>query len=222
MNPRGVLLCGLLAVCITVLAGPAGGGDKDAKKYDSPQTVFDAATKAAKDKDWKTLHGCLTRDSRDVLTGQIAFLGLFFRGVAGKVDPSGKAAEKLAPLETIYKKHGLTKEVLEKMKKDSPKASQDPKEEAKAMKKLAEPIKDQVGFITAVLKVLDEANPKQQKNPLGDAKLKDVKVDGDKATGTQVTKSGDKEKEQTVTFVKEGGGWRMVLPLPQMGGKPGG
>jgi hypothetical protein len=217
MNPRGVLLGGLLTACV---AAAAGGDDKPAKKYDSPQAVFDAATAAAKKKEWRAFHGCLTKDSGDVLAGQIAFLGLMIRGFA-ELDKTGKTKEKLEPLEKIYEKHGLTREVLEKMKKDA-KPSKDPKEMALAMKKLAGPIKDKAGFINEVLGLLDKVNPNKEKNPLEDAELKGVKIDGDRATGTSVTKSEGKAKEDKLTFLKEGGGWKLEMPepKPKAGGKP--
>jgi hypothetical protein len=212
MSSRNVLLGGLLAGLV-VLAGAAGGGDKSNKKYDSPKAVFEAAVNAVKKKDWKTFYACLTKDGQETMTGQVAFVGLMVRGFA-EFDKTGKTKEKMAPLTKILDKHGLTTETLDKMKKEAPKPSKDPKEMAKAFRALAAPVKNKAGFISEVLEFLDKASTKKQQNPLENATLKDVKVDGDRATATVVTKKGDEKTEEKITFVKTGGSWKMDMPLP--------
>src|SRR5262249_35357412 len=127
------------------------------KVYKKPEDVFDAAKKAAKDGNYKAFHATLTPDSADLMVGQLALVGVVMKGVAD-FDKTGKAKEQMKPLFDALKKHGLTDEVLKKMKPLDPKASQ--KEQLKALKKMIEPIKKQPEFVQDVMNAMKKINPK--------------------------------------------------------------
>ena len=71
-------------------------------------------------------------------------------------------------------------------------------------------------------RVTIDAEAKRLDVHLEDAELKGVKIDGDRATGTSVTKSEGKDKEDKLTFHKEGGSWKIEMPEPKQkaGDKP--
>ena len=86
---------------------------------------------------------------------------------------------------------------------------------AEIMKKLAAPIKDKPAFIADMLDALEEMGSEESKGmSLGDATLKDVKIDGDTAKGT-IVKKGD--KEEPIHFQKIDGGWLVELPMENTG-----
>ena len=127
------------------------------------------------------------------------------------LDKEGKMKDKIADLDRIMDKHGLTKEAMAKLM-----PTKDPKEIEKNNKAITTIVKDKPAFVGDVMKWLESANPGKSKGgPLDEATLKDLKVDGNKATGTVLTKTGDKEKEEPMEFAKVGGGWRIVLPEPK-------
>ena len=58
---------------------------------------------------------------------------------------------------------------------------------------------------------------KDQEEAIG-GELKDLKIDGDKATATLVRKKGGKDAQEPIEFRKVGGGWKLELPERPMGG----
>ena len=185
--------------------GLTNAGAQDADRA-SPQAVFDAAVKASKAKDFKAFAACLTPESQGKLARQLAGLGIMLKSFSA-FDKEGKMKDKIAALDKLMDKHGLTKEAIEKLK-----TSKDPKDLENNNKVIATAIKDKPAFVGDFMKWLDASNPGKNKGgPLDEATLKDVKITGDKAAGMVVTK----EKEEPMKFAKLGGGWRIVLPEPQ-------
>src|SRR5207249_800354 len=125
------------------------------KVYKTPQDVFKAAQAAAKKNDLKTFYRLLTPESAERMASQMAMLGVMFKGFS-QLDE--KIAKQMKPIFEAMDKHGLTDEKLKKMKKIDPKA--DPKEQAKAMKQLVEPIKDKGAFFADMMAALKKVNPK--------------------------------------------------------------
>jgi len=202
MKARAVTF-GALAAALLVLSGDARG---QAKKYESPNAVFDAFQSSVKKKDWKTAYTCLTPDSGDRLAGQMIFVGAMIKSFAA-FDKTGKLAGLVKPIDAVFDKHGLTKESLAKAK-----PSKDPKEQDAALLKLARLVKDRAAFLGELMPVMEKLGSKKG-DELGKATLKDVKIDGDNATGTAVTEKGGVEKEEPLKFKKIGGGWRIDLPI---------
>ena len=205
MRPRAAVLTILLMAGVLGLSN-ARALDKEPAVFATPKAVFDAAVKASKAKDFKAFAAVFTPESQAKLAGQLAGLGVMFKAFSA-FDKEGKMKDKLADFDKIMDKHGLTKDVMGKLKQ-----TKDAKEIEANNKVIATAIKDKPGFVADVMKWLDAANPGKNKGgPLDEATLKDVKIDGNKATGTVVTK----EKEEPMEFAKVGGGWRIVLPEPK-------
>jgi hypothetical protein len=204
MVGRMSVLAGLMAAVVAASAAA------QAKVYETPQKVFDAATAAAKKGDMKAFFALLDPDSVNQLTAGMAVSATFVRGLAD-LDKTGKTKEALKPLEKVMDKHGLTAEATKKLKPIKP--EKDLQKLAKEAKPLLELIKDKPGFISDVLPVFEKLTKKGDGDDgfkaMGSAKLKDVKVDGDKATGTVVMKKGDEDKSEPIKFVKVGKGWRI-------------
>lgn len=217
----GAVLLGALAALPAAEAGERGG-----KVYKTPQEAFAALRAAAKKEDVRGMTQTLTRDTVDKMTGGLVFAALFIKGLTeafGKDDKTGKSKEVVESIDKLLAKHGLTKEkvdALEKQKDQSGKKG-DPKEMEAAMLKLAGLIKDRPGFLEDFMKVVKKMPGKQEGSPfseLAGAELKDLKVEGNTATGTVVSMKGGKEKRDPVRFKKEGDGWKIELDLQPKGG----
>jgi hypothetical protein len=210
MRPRAAVLTTLLLAGLLGLANAGAPAPEPVTGYASPKAVFDAAVKASKKKDFKAFATLLTPDSQGKLASQLAGLGLMFKAFSA-FDKEGKMKDKLADFDKIMDKHGLTKDVMGKLKQ-----TKDTKEIEANNKVIVAAVKDKPAFVGDVMKWLDAANPGKNKGgPLDEAELKDLKVTGDKATGTVVSKVGGKDKEEPMDFAKVGGGWRIVLPEPK-------
>jgi len=209
-----LLLVGAVSVAL------AGGRDP---VYKTPQAAFDAALKGFKNKDWKTIYGALTDESREKVASMAAFMPLMMKGFA-KLAPKDKQEEALAkfkPLDRILAKHGLTEAVLKKMEKENKGTeAKDPKAMEQAMKKLLEPIKDRAAFVAEMMTALDKMMGKQGGDVPEGAQLKDLKVEGDRAKGFLIAKKGDKQERIPVEFRRQGGGWRLEMPEGPKGPPP--
>src|SRR4051812_33982495 len=100
------------ALALALLAGVALAAEPPAAEpegsFGSPKAVFDAAVKASAKKDYKALLACMTPESRERFTGELAALGVMVRAVPL---PGGEKAvqDKLDGLDKIFAKHGLTR-----------------------------------------------------------------------------------------------------------------
>ncbi len=209
----GALLAASLA---NALAQPAP------KAYATPQAVFAAAHKAAQKDDWKTIYACITPESREAITGQLVSAGVLFKTFAAS-DKSGKFAELSKPFEAAFKKYGLTKDALDKLKPEKLGPDATPREQALAARKYATAVEanDRPAFVADMMKGMAKFDKKHKK--VGDATLKDVKITGNTATATSVEKKDDgTEKTEPVAFKKVGGGWLIEMPLDGPRKKGGG
>ncbi len=207
----GGALVAVLAVSLADAPAQPGRG----KVYATPQDVFAAADKAAKKDDWKALYSCLTPDSRETITGGLVFMGVMFKGFAA-AEKTDKAKESVKAIDATFKKYGLTKDALAKVKLDKfDKIDLDvpPKQKAVSYRKYATTVKDadRAAFVADMLKVIEKEDKKM---PKGKGALKDLKIEGDTARGTLVVKLDDgTESSEPITFKKVGGGWLMDVPL---------
>jgi hypothetical protein len=186
------------------------------KVYKTPQAVFDAAIAAAKKQDFKAFCECMDDESRDALAGQFAMMGMMVKSFS-EFDPKDKG--KAAPLDAILKKHGLTEEVMKKGPPNLPrpaKAPKGPDEQNKAMAEMARVmIKDRTGFIVEMLAALEKMGDKPKKSsPIfaGEVSLVDLKIDGNSAKGTLLTRENGKEDREPISFKKQGPTWKVVMP----------
>ena len=208
MRPRATVLTTILLGGLVCLSNAQA---QDAKKgYATPEAVFEAVVKASKKKDFEAFTACLTPASQDKLAGQLAGVGVMFKAFSA-FDKEGKMKDKIADLDKIMDKHGLTKDALGKLKQ-----TKDPKEIEQNNKVIAAIVKNKPGFVGEIMKWLDFDNPAKGKGgPFENAELEGLKVTGNKATAMVVTKIDGKEQKQPWEFAKIEGGWRMVLPEPK-------
>lgn len=213
MRYRIPLLGAILAVAMTSLVFAADEKPK-AVTYASPDAVFKAMGKAMEKDDYKTFSACLSTESLEALSGGMAVGGVFQVEFAKALDKSGKTLKKLEPIVAVLKKHGLTESVVKKMMEKMPKAKpKDKAEEMKLLREFSKPLKDKAGFLADYLAAMKKVEPGKGKlmAEVKDMKLENVKIDGNKATGSV----GEKDKKTEFTFVKEGGSWKVNMPLPK-------
>jgi hypothetical protein len=217
MKARCVALSALLLACFALSA--AAQKDKDEKPkdkekpkaYKTPQEVFDAFLTSLNKRDAKTFVACVDPDTLDQVAAFYAVQGLQRRQRAEGGTTASKLAKLWKPTLDVLNKHGLTAKATKDVKlgKDP-----SPAELAKAHAAVLPLLKDKAGFIVDYQNARDTELPKAKEDDLK-AKLRDVKINGDKATGTMVvTISVKEEKKDPVEFVKVGGGWKIV-PYPK-------
>jgi hypothetical protein len=239
--PHGILLAVTLLLTAPALARAGEGGE--GKTYKTPQAVFDAAKQAVAKENWKEFCGCLTKDSQTFLTGLLVLIGSQIEDAAmkgmGDKDEQTKALiknvikELLKPVMKVYAKYGVTEDHLNKVKgkinflKGAP---QDPLAIMKGLNEAAKPVKNQTAFISdfmAAFQTIQKMFGKGEKQgPVFDffpheGRLEDVKVEGDTAKGFVVRMKRGQEKREPMQFRKEGGSWKIDLPL-EPGGPKGG
>jgi hypothetical protein len=208
MVGRMSVLAGLMAAVVAASAAA------QAKVYKTPEEVFDASKAAAKKGDLKGFFALVEPDSVKQLSAGLAIAGVNLRNLAA----TGKVKKEVyQPILDVMDKHGLTADATKKVKPDP--MEKDPEKVLKAAKPLLELIKDKPAFAADVLKAFQKASGKDDADfkVLANAKLKDLKINGDKATGTVVNTIDGEEKKDPITFVKVGKGWMMKLDFT--GGK---
>ena len=85
------------------------------------------------------------------------------------------------------------------------------------MKELAVPIKDKPAFIGDMSAALEEMNPGESTTlSFQSATLKDVKIDGEKATGTITRTVKGRTGDQPIHFTKIDGGWLVDITANRM------
>src|SRR5262249_46649248 len=202
------VLAGLLAAVV------AASGAAQTKVYKTPEDVFDAAKAAAKKGDLKAYFALVEPESVKLVAAGLALTGVNMRALSasGKID---KDASK--PSLDVRDKHGLTADATKKVKPGP--MEKDAEKVIKAAKPLLGLIKDKSAFVADVLTASQKSSKKGDEDfkVLAKAKLKDVKIDGDKATGNVVNTIAGKERTDPITFVKVGKGWLIRLDI--LGGK---
>jgi hypothetical protein len=207
---RRILGLSLLALLVAFALGCKKDKDKDDKdgkggvEYKTPEEAFEAFKTAAKDKDHKKFMNCLTPESQEQMAAMLVFSASFMSGFA-EMDKTGEAKKKMKPIADVMEKHGLTEEVLKKQPEVKP-GKEDP---AKAMKPLLDLIKDKPAFCVDMLTAMDQTGQKGGfSEGAASATLKDVKIDGDTATGKV---SSEKKKDEPIEFKKIGNSWKIDL-----------
>jgi tricorn protease-like protein len=206
--------CASILACICVLSGCTNkNADKEVKggeqkTYETPQAVFDAAALAARKKDYQTAIECFTEESRNQLAEILLGAGMITRSF-GRFDKTEKAQEAMKLLDGVFQKHGLTKDVLDRLVK-MPRDQQ-----SDELKKL---IKDRSAFVADMMEIMPKISRKKKgsRSPMleGNDKLVDVKIDADTATGVVVMERAGKEDRKPLKFKKERGGWKIDFAYP--------
>jgi hypothetical protein len=178
------------------------------KLYKTPQAVYDAAMAAHKRKDYKTAIACFAPEAQKDTAAAMALNALNVK--AGNNEEIRKTFK---PLFDVLDKHGLT----EKAVKDVD-LGEDPRTVEKSREKLKKLIKKPAEFAVDYLKAQDKLGAGDRPGETK-SKLTDVKINGDKATGTvRIDFGGDREITQPVEFVKINGSWKLI-PEPKQKAK---
>lgn len=201
------LYVALLAMAPVALVGCGGGGGAGgaaAATYDTPQAVFDAAKAASEKNDYKTVVGLMTSDTVDNMAAGMVMVGAMIKGFGEMEGADEKGKKAAATVSKVFEKHGLTEDMMkEKEGEEPPENPEDAKAEMLKM------VKDRAGFAADMLAAMAESEGEAMLT--ADAKLTDVKIDGDKATGKiSMTKDGE-EDSKPIEFRKEGGGWKIHI-----------
>jgi hypothetical protein len=180
--------------------------------YKSPEEVFATAKAANAKEDQKGLYSCLTGESRDVVAGTMVLVASLHKAFAG-IDKDGKDEGKEKAIDEVFAKHGVTEAQLKSLQKYQPGNPNDPQAARKALKKLAELVKDRMAFLcdmTAALKKFDSS--KSDGLFAKDAVPRDLQVEGDYASATIVRVRNGEERRTPIAFRRVAGEWRIEIP----------
>jgi len=207
-----------------------GSGGLPSVSASTPQEAFDRFKAAMADEDEKTMLALLPPEQVDIAVEGPIMSGMSAVNRNYKFDTKGEAKKRDEETLAVLAKHGVSKEDLEKAPKEDFSGKFDFKkfhEQRKAhAKELAKKVSDKVGLILEMTELRkkgrkepDEKGKKREqerKDAIRAATLKDVKIDGDKATAKFVVKGKDfkgKEREEVVpiAFKKVGDNWRIDI-----------
>jgi hypothetical protein len=200
-----------LALALAAHGRPPLPPAKD-KVYKTPQAVFDAAMAASRKKDFKAAVTCLAPEAQKDMAAGFAYAALNIK--EGNTEEVRKGFK---PLFDVLERHGLTGKATKDIQ-----TGDDPKTAEKSRLALRRLIKDHAAFAAEYLAAQDKVGGGERR---GETKIRlaDLKIDGEKATGTMVVDfGGSEDKRLPVEFVKIGGGWKMIPePRPAAKGKEG-
>lgn len=181
-------------------AKPAAGGAA------TPEETFKLAQAAAEKGNWKGVVVHMTPESQEMFAGGLAFAGVMMQAFAELGGPEG--AKEAQKIKAVLAKHGLTEAAMKKLEGDD--SVKNPEE---AIKKIVAPIKDRGAFIGDMMTAFkDTKGFKENDSPISkDAKLKDVKIDGNNAKGTVEFEKNGEKTEDPIAFKKVNGKWLLDL-----------
>jgi hypothetical protein len=195
-----------------VFLGPGVLVDAGAPPYKSPEDVLAAAMKAVDKEDWRGFCLCLTEDSRVVMVGGMAQIGVFMKLSANFPGTKEEDKARFKAIDDVLKKHGLTEEHFSKLSKEPM-----PKDKAgmqAALRKIGAPVKDRAAFVADMMKTMKSLSKDGQSDfaAIKSAKLEELKVEGDTAKGVIVTQVNEKDKREPIEFRKVSGSWLIEIP----------
>jgi hypothetical protein len=181
---------GLMIVTLLLL-GASGCSSSTSSSSKSPEQVFDQMVEAAKKEDGKALMATLTKDSQKVITGTM---------VLKMMD--------IKEGEPVLKKYAINVDVVGEKQADG---NADAAGKIKSLRDIADLVKDAPGFVHDTIPVMKKVDPKSSPaTGMNEAKIKDIKVEGDTAKGTAEVEGQTVE----LPFVKEDGTWKIdLVPL---------
>ena len=187
-----------VAVAVVVVACGFVSGCADTR-FETPEATLQTAKVAFADNDYNKFCDCLSDDGRDQLAASMVFMG----GVM-QMGPESDEAKEVA---AVFKKHGLDKESRSKVTIDTSANEKDQKEQ---FKKLVAPIKDRSAFIVDMIAVIRKHSDKPDARLFeADAKLTDLKIDGQIATANVVQTRDGKQQTTPIKFAKNGSHWKI-------------
>jgi hypothetical protein len=195
MNQKSISLWTLVIVfflfSVPAFAGGKTGGD-------SPQAVFKAAQKAGAKKDFSTLAKLVAPSERAMLAFGADFgVDMFLSFYEGE-----KAAKLNKKYQKIQKKYKIKDDDGEKLQitQNTPQEVIDAHMRKRAEKKFGHV--DAVKFVPEVMGIVANMPEMAEQTFIPQGKIKDVKINGNHATG--------KVDGESISFIKEGGRWYLL------------
>lgn len=207
---RPTIAIACVALTLTCI-GCSGNG------FESPEACFKSIRTAAHNKDMGALAKCLDEESQNAMAGMLVMVGSMMKapGSMAAMMSGGKpedAQKGIDAIEAAFKKHGLTDELLQKEM-----AAMQSAGGAEGVTHLSTLVKDKPAFIADMYAAMQQlggaAKFGEQFEEQIAGELKDVKIDGDKASAVVVTAKG----EEPLAFRKTAAGWKLHIELNQMG-----
>jgi hypothetical protein len=183
-------MCHARLLIVIVVAGLAAGcGDSAPQKHNSPEGVFKAFQDAVNDEDWKTAANCMTTESQAMMADGLVLAALFGTG--------GDAAKE--------------KEVTQMLKGHGIDLDAEPPAGGPGNGKMPSPsdtVKDRPALIADLMAFVKKNADKKGGPDFRLQNLSNLKVDGDRATGTVEAQRG----EEPIEFVRVDGSWLISMP----------
>ncbi len=192
----------VLAVVTVSLAGCSSAS--------TPEAAYANLKDAADKKDIKRVMGCMTTESQDQMAGTLAFAGMMRKGMSEMPGMPADTKASVKKVAEVMAKHGLTDEYLKSLD-GKKKAAFNPADFGGALKDITAPVKDKPAFVADMFAAMPQKDGAPAAFDIQYKGLKDVKITGDKATGTAVQVMKGKESETPMNFVKQNGSWKIDL-----------
>jgi hypothetical protein len=216
-NRLGVLAA---VTVLTISQLGCGGGSPAPTHFDTPQACFDAAKEAVANKDPLTFCNCLTEESQDTVAGAFIVMGGVMKTMSGMASLGGaqaaeQAQKNFAGIDAVLKKHGVTEDALKKASA----LAQGPQDPA-AMHNVADVVHDKPTFIAEMIGAMEQMAQgpsfveKMSEEFMGE--LKDVKIEGDKATAMLA----GPDHERPIEFRKTATGWKLHIGSDELNAAP--
>lgn len=210
MVRKGLII--LLLAVATFIQTKTVAAEPKPVAFESPQQVFKAMRDAQVAQDWEGMYRCMTPRSLDLSIGLCIF-------TVGYHEGNPDIGE---PLRDILKKHGMD---FDQIKKETRRLNDSEEERTGAhllnfVRKITHKVKDKPAMLgeamkwqmTARMKRETENEKKEYREGMKKAlqavkaiRLVDVKIEGDKATGTRIIP--DSTDKNTIEFCKVNGSW---------------
>lgn len=218
---KSALFCLVIAISCRVLTAECTGGDssnldnaftrsnetignqeeEDGSKVDaastggkSPEDAFAKFKKATEKNDYKGAFNCLDASTQNALAAGLVMMSGFM------VMGDDEAAKKIEEVMKKHKLNDLDETEMEKFKDDQKAATEF----------IAAKVKNKSQFFEDVMKVAASAKNAGGTSFAIKGELKDIKIDGDEATG-KIVMEGD--REEPIKFVKVGGRWLIKMEM---------
>ncbi len=173
----------------------------------SPDATFNTAKQAMVRGDYMAFCQCFTEDGLSLMAGSLRMMTgmLQWAGQQQGADPqSVKLSQGLDRINQRYIKSQLESEVHLDLNASA-------EDFMAVVRKMAEPISDHSGYVTAVFKLLHTNNSFPNKSqPMADATLQDITVEGESANATMIgTFLKPRKSEEPIMFRRVGRTWKI-------------
>jgi hypothetical protein len=214
------LFVALALVGLAWIGARAGETKKGtAAVYKTPEEAFAALTRAADKADAAAVCATLTEESRDTFVA-----ATLFGAAAIKEKLSGKEPDKdkLMQIDQVLTKYGINADAVKDVVAAMMEIKKDPGPATwnAGVRKASQFVKkDRCGFFGEMILLVSREKSGNPFELYRNARLEDLKVDGETAKATMVLKLKDAEVREPVELRKESGSWKVNLSLAMQSGK---